>query len=173
MSTKIYNAYKLPKMTMSQFFDMVELMKKNVHKKQLELYKKQFVENCLELYDHKTLYPNSSVVFKEYYYNNEEVSVKGIVHYMMEKNQKATKKEDKIDEFYFHVNFMFYQNRIYALTHEYPNSEYHKVFKKVSGAELYEYYDNVDHPKSITKTKWNQRGKEWDKVLDGSWNAEE
>lgn len=175
MSIKLYNSYKLPKMSMNQFFKMVQDLKKEVYKKQLALYKKEVVDTCLEIFDYLSLYPNSKVYLKETYFSEgDKIKAEGLVSHWLELNQKAKKKSDKMDQFYFHINFLFYKGTIYAITREYPNSTYHKVLKKIANAKLYEYWDNTDHPQGMTRSQWVARGKEWERVLgNSSWNPSE
>jgi hypothetical protein len=171
MSTKIYNAYKLPKMQLDDFFAMIELLKKEVYKAQKKVCYQKFISKCLKMYDHKTIYPNSSVVFeKTYRSNGSKVQAISLISEWLEANELFKQSSDKITDLYFHVNFIFHKGMIYAITHEFPNSSYHKILKKVSKGKLYEYYNNTDGPKSMTTKAWRARGNEWNEVLGNSGN---
>lgn len=175
MSTKLYEAYKLPKMEMNQFFSMVEKIKAEVNDLQLKIYKQSFIARALLIYDFKTIHPDAKVVYEkkseDYSYRSEEMTGRGIMTSVMELEWRLAKRKDKMNMFYFHVDFMFYRGRIYAIPRT-MNSDYTKIFKKHAKAEEYGYWNNTDHPEELTQAQWNAREKEWNKVFgDSNWDA--
>lgn len=172
MSTKLYNAYKLPKMNLDDFFTLVEKIKKNIGEIQDETYVKEFSEKALRIYDFKTLYPNGNIVlnYGNYQSDESEMTISSIVHKMMDISQKKHKLQDKMNSFYFHVHFLFHNDIIYAIT-RHLNDKMEKVFVELTKGQSYEYYNNTDCPEDVTKEEWGLREKEWNEVFGStSWD---
>lgn len=173
MSTKLYNAHKLPIMNLEEFFSLVERVKKAIKDIQVETYNKEFSEKCLKIYDFKTLYPNGNVVFNyaSYQSNEGDMKISSIVSKMMEIGHKKHKQMDKMDSFYFHVHFLFHKNRIYAIT-RHLNDKMEKAFSDITKAKDFCYWNNTDRPSNVTEDEWKLREKEWNDVFgNSSWDV--
>ena len=173
MSTKLFYAYKLPKMNLKTFFEKVEQVKSAISLKQQELYQEEFLMRCLSVLDFKTLNPEAVAHFSHsYHQDNSTMKVAELVSYWMEAEDKLHKQADKMNMFYFHVHFLFRKNRIYAITRCLNHDNFDPDFVRITGAELYEYYNHTDQPEDITRAQWKKREKEWDEVFGNhAWDS--
>lgn len=167
MSTKIYEAWRIPKSRINEFLAIInDGMFKNALARVKELMGKV---SLIEAEQHtKTKYPDvDSVKYPKRY-------VRIIRYYMWEKVLEEAKKasegsqRDPTHCLDCGVNIWIYKNHAYSI----PNGEQFlwKGIKYPPWVEDYAYWNNTDQPEGITQKQWDARGKVWDKVCLDKWN---
>ena len=100
MSTKIFNGYKLPKLTLDELHSFCVNLGKKIVEKRKELVK----ERIVELYENKIIeaaLSNENIDFSTTYYWS-------VIEYLHDKQYEINKKlkRDPLNDFEFNVNFI-------------------------------------------------------------------
>lgn len=165
MSTKLYNVYKLPQnIDLAKLFKIVEVLKSKIYQAQKKQLNQDILELAISMYDHKQYYPTALFYSPKTDMSKEKISVLNLAQKFLIEKQKHQIKENKMDNYYFHINFFFYKNQIYTQARS-NNETYRKIFKQVTKATDFEYYDGIDRPKGFTRQQWTQRLKTWEQVF--------
>jgi hypothetical protein len=160
MSTKIYNGYKLPSMSLMQTLRFCKAFRDKVRKRAESLYGKRIIALATDIFDRLTL--NLPV---------EEIEKKGcafVAAFSHSCKQIAEVRKTGMRntdwDFMCDVTLIPTPRKILALLFTEQES-FRKIWRDLDGVEEYGYWDNTDQPESITEQEWHQRGKDWDKYL--------
>ena len=170
MSTKLYEAFKLPKMTITVFFKKVELLKKEMNKLVQKEYEEALIKECLEIYDHMTVFPESNVFYKNI--KNSHANIMRIVNDKMDYQNGCYRKKSFLQLFYANIQFYEYKGIMYAIPRARKTNEINKLIKRITKAKSYGYWNNTDRPSGLSQREWKEREKEWDNVFGNkSWDT--
>jgi len=170
MSTKLYDGYKLPKMTLSVFFKKIESLKKEMNKIVQKEYEETVIQECLAIYDHVFFYPNSSV---DYPRLKNKSHIIRIINDKIDHTNSVFRKMGHLQYFYANIQFYEYRGYMYAIPRARGSiSNIEKLLEKTMGAKAYGFWNNSDRPLSVSAKQWKEREKEWDKVFgNSSWDT--
>lgn len=170
MSTKLYDGYKLPKMTLSVFFKKLEVLKKEMNKLVQKDYEESVIHECLEIYDHICFYPESNVIYPRL---KNKANIIRIINDKIDYTNSLFRKISHLQHFYAHIQFYEYNGYMYAIPRARGKiAPIEKLLKKIMGAKPYGYWNNTDRPRGISAQQWKAREKEWDKVFGNSdWDT--
>lgn len=158
MSTKIYNAY------------YTTLNLENLLKKLIKL-SPEFQEIKSDIYQQQLLNSVITEIDKTTYYKNKLVEQYPVLWQQAEKYKEQRKKwqAKEIDIENYSCSCIVYplsaNKTLILLFSRVPKMA--EKFSKLSFLKNYEYFNNTDKPKNVTKKDWEQRLKDWDKVLGG------
>ena len=172
MSTKIYNGYKLPNMSLLELHDFCMKLKKNIREELEKLYISKLSLLATNIIDNIKLGFFTTDSVKEYFNNynskNKDTIIPSLAAeiYMHEcrKRIKVSNQRDPFSDFSFDVTFFPTANNILAITFT-DQKTFREIWESQSNVEYYGYWNNTDPIDGISYEDWEKRGEEWDEVL--------
>jgi hypothetical protein len=138
MSTKIYNGYKLEKLSLDD----------------LIIFCKGFQKDLINI---------RNKLMKELYGDNFDVQ---LFIKLLDRvaSVKRTNTRDPLADFSASVCFLPNENNILAITY-WNHTEYTKAWESEPIVDDYGYWDNTDQDERCTEEEWATRGVDWQKAL--------
>lgn len=171
MSTKIYNGYVLPKLSLKDLHRLVAKMRERMCLIQDELYHNRVAANITALLDSFYVYPEEEFIkrVKEGYYEEFDLDTSPLfaVEMVIRERQKRirdTRVRDSLYDFECNMVLIPGGKKIYMLFYA-ENNAYHEMLKTFPEIRPYPYWNNTDPPDDMTERQWSRRGKEWDWAL--------
>lgn len=156
MSTRIYNGYKLPLMTMGELLEFSKKVKVKADIVKTKEYHKTFANIVYTTIDN---FSSGLTDFEKYKKNRE--SQGNNVHifanvfsdtywsiYDRIKNVKITRNRDPAIDWESNIVYIPREDCILALFYS-ENKDIEKVWKSFKEVKYYGYWDNTDHPKIL------------------------
>lgn len=170
MSLKIYNGYKLPKMTMDELSGRMRAFNKTVLDICESLTYRWIADRAttfVDYYDLGKITSKDSIV-KKWCFNGEINPLSATERYLYGLQRKSKMNMTRCPEvnYGFSATFISTKNKILALIFT-ERPEYEEAFQSLSFVEDYHYQNQTDRPDSISSTRWNKRRKDWKWI----WNA--
>ena len=172
MSTKIYNGYKLPNMSLVELHDFCMKFKKDIREELEKLYVSKLSLLATNIIDNIKCGFFTTDSIKEYFnnYNSKDKDTilpslaAEIYMYECRKKIKISNERDPFNDFSFDVTFFPTINNILAIIFT-EQKTFKEIWESQLGVEYYGYWNNTDPIDGISYEDWEKRGDEWDKVL--------
>jgi len=170
MSTKIYEAWRFPKTRLNEFLTIArETMFKNAWKRMrvlMSAVKQEVVDQKMKdlsrrMGDGFSKLPKHRV---------ERLKKRQRWELILEQIKEASKSSERSPLFCFDcsLNLWIHGRYVYAIPH--GEGFLREGLRFPKWTEEYAYWNNVDHPKGISRRQWEERGRMWDKVCLDDWN---
>jgi hypothetical protein len=169
MSTKIYNGYKLPLMSLGSLHELLTGFRDKIKPVKERLLAKSVAKLATDFIDRHAMGDRKlSATDAE-----DMLCPTGNLDPLIAANdwldtrrQKVarTKERDNEADLAVDVCLIPTNDKILALLYS-ERKEYIKIWTDVAGVEPYPYWNNSDEPDGLSWDEWERRGKEWDKAL--------
>jgi hypothetical protein len=172
MSTKIYNGYCLPKLSLDNLYSLLlpfgekirEEAKKQIITLEAKLCSVIIDDIACGIFNPKGWEVEGvKLIYREENKTNPIIDVNFYL-YSKSKKIKTTNYRDDIYDFSCSVSLIPISDKILALFYG-EKKEYREIWEKISGVKPYSYWDNTDRPEELSDVEWSERGDEWDKAL--------
>lgn len=166
MSTRIYNGYVLPSMTLNQLSEFNKDLTRQVRSKVDELVAIAAGDLIASYIDDWTMRFHFKKVTEDELPSTR--SVLSEAYDFLRKRHREIMLEDANDpryDFGFSVVYLPMKKKILAMLFT-SQDELKDIWLKMKGVSEYAYYNNSDQPDGITDKQWEKRGKDWDSVLE-------
>ncbi len=169
MSTKIYNGYKLPRMTLDELYAFGQDFKKRI----CDQFQKEVcilqAEIATEVCDLKTLGYKYNYEFES---RDEKIEgrslILAIVSLFMSQTKRAAESMRRDGIWDFSCNLILIPRKDHILALLYSQRESAAViFQGMEGVVDYSYWDNTDRPDELTDEEWDARRDEWGEAFGG------
>lgn len=175
MSTKIYNGFVLPKMSLDQLHKLVLKMRERMACIHDDLYHERMASLCCGILDNYTFQPTDvflKVLKEECEYLNRfkdpldwyPMVIADVILRERQQKIKQTMKRDPVYDLDCEMVLIPGKRKIHMLFYA-ENKAYYEMLETFPEIQEYPYWDNTDPPDDVTRKQWRKRGKEWDKAL--------
>lgn len=164
MSTKIYNGYLVEGIkTIEDLFSFAFQAKETLTNVSKEIQKKTIANSTVNIVDctrfdidppKKDTLKSDNIRTAAYYYV-----------YNNSKNIEQTQLRDPLFDFNACVAFSFVNGRLLARTFI-EQSRMEDTWRAMDGVKFYGWWDNADPDEDCTRKEWNQRKRDWNKLID-------
>lgn len=170
MSTKIYNGYKLPVMSLKEIQDWVRPLRQQVSKEVFRMYGRLLILNAVEMLDDATVLTDEQFLRKHHLEKLSEYdSPLSLTHNRIQKDVDspfATGLNLDVDIVFFGLKnetlLMFFGGDLI---------ESKTFFETLPNLEDYHYYDGSDSGElEFGKDVWEKRKKDWSEALKDSYS---
>ena len=170
MSTKIYNGYVLPKMTMDRFYRFTQRARASIRKVMFDEYYKivaNILSNCMDrqqlgLEIEEEYRRDDNMVPSENKFSYGKIIL--FVRDEIKKSQQSMTRDTLLPDFKCEICFFPRKNKTLAILFT-ESKEATKAWEALREVRPYPYWDNSDEPEDMTWAQWKRRGKEWDMAL--------
>lgn len=170
MSTKLYDAYKL-KAPIQDVFKLSKKIRKSFNLALQKKYQADVLLLCLEIYDWLTYFKTTTVYCKNIN-KSENVSLFRLVHELLIHDEAQYRAANKLPTYYAHANLYEYNNELFATVRS-RDHQFQDVFKKITAAQDFGYWNNTDQPDGISRKNWKNREVIWNRVFGNSeWDID-
>lgn len=162
MSTKIFNGYKLPLMTLQELSGWANKYRKVCNALATDKQQRQQLDMAIRLFDRHALGLLNKDTIEGYHW--EGMSPWNLVVMIaLEQDRKRNPQNDSHCE----LQLIPCADKILVLL--YCNDpDFTTAFEKIPLITPYPYWDNTDPPDNVTPAEWQQRGKEWQRAIPSS-----
>jgi hypothetical protein len=172
MSTKIFNGYKLPQMTLKELDLFIKEARQKMNEAHYTLGEIMLVERAVQLLDMYCLFGEDYV--KEMLGDNDsfkDSSAPYLSAYfeLCSKSMKSEKSDRRIDSMFdFKSSICLFpiRGKILALLFT-QQQAFTSTWNSIEGVEEYCYWNNTDRPKEISRYQWDRRREDWETALPG------
>lgn len=170
MSTKIFNGYRLPMMTVNELQDFCGQLRKQLTTEAERLYRSFYALNLIGEQDAYLLNSINGTNLKPV---TRTRIMFGLFSEVMDRQRKIQREQTRDPEvdFSFEATFIPCEQCILALIYT-EQATMKELWESKSDVEEYFYFNNTDKPKHVAKNKWEQRRIDWDKALGDGIPAE-
>lgn len=170
MSTKIYNGYKLPNMSLLELKEFTDKLRGEIR------------ETCNKMFYDKAALIITNIIdcsyvcskeklFKKYNIKENEMNFSLFFKTwdtINKKNKEISKTQERnpLFDFSCEICLIPIENKILCLYFG-EAKEYLNTFTSFKEISSYYYYNNVDEPEDVSEEEWKQREKDWAKALPG------
>ena len=172
MSTKIYNGYKLPLMSMQELLAFNQKVREKFEKIKTEKFHKCFAQIAVCALDNIN---SGRITIEEWAKAHKEggshlfdsifSNVYWDIHDRIRK-VNSTRERDPAVDYGADVLYIPCDDCILALFYA-EAREYKKCWESFKEVKDYAYWNQTDRPRSITVKDWKKRSDDWDKALGG------
>lgn len=158
MSTKVYNAYRIPAISLNELHQKLNELRSLAHDLLDQMRQKEIVRMAVFKYDAIALGQREKETGFSY--------IKWASFDMDERFREIKKsgRRDPISDFEFGLTFIPFEDHIYFMLFT-EKDEYVELFKQHMDAELFHYWNNSDPDEDVSDEDWEERGRIWDAVL--------
>lgn len=166
MSIKLYNGYRMPRLSMEDLL----LLLQNFREKSLvtisKFYQARVLTEAVLIHDdyHYRGKYSSHVLSEECVYPYQEgISlVQDKSSEILQSNQR-----DPHNDFQLSIVFIPHGSYMYSIVY---SENFTKLWENQEGVEYYPYWNNTDPPENLSWDEWKEREREWGEVLK-EWQA--
>lgn len=162
MSTKLFDAWRMPTMTMPKFQKWLDELRASLKPIADNQIMTVVAERAIRAYDTKYVFPNSAEI-KDL--PNGLVGAWSNVMSEYKKTKKEGERHPSVDvecEIIFHFKGRYIYMVMFSEQREYKDH-----LESLPGVEHYGYWNNTDKPDNISQREWRRREKLWDEAFKG------
>lgn len=175
MSIKLYNGYKLPKMTAREMIDFCKPIRERLTEMKIELYSTFLAEQITHYIDDVYV---GVIKPKEEDLKDGAKLPKYLGFKFKDENNKKMREarihnQRELDlDFEFSVSFFPMSRYTLAMTFC-ENAEMSNYWESLPGVESYYYQNSTDRPNNVTARAWKKRYNDWHNALNDFGSASE
>ncbi|WP_442637697.1 hypothetical protein [Rossellomorea marisflavi] len=174
MSTKIYNGYKLPVMSLMEIQEWIRPLRKKVREDVETLYSRLLILHAIDVFD------NATVLSEEAFL--KEVKREKMTEFMTPLTLSSQKISEEVDSPFrtglnldISIVFIGIEDATLVLFYhgDLPKTTL-SFFEEMPHVESYYYFDNSDEgEEEFGKAEWDKRKENWDKAFQDSYKPSE
>jgi len=172
MSTKIFNGYKLPQMSLKELDLFIKKSKGEIRKAYIELGESMLIRKSIRLLDlfyiHGGEYVNE--ILNEDVNFNSHYSPYFLAHSDLVEDSRNSEKSGMLADSIFDLKSSIclfpVRGKILAMLFS-QQRQFTSVWDSIEGVEEYCYWNNSDKPEDLSDSQWNRRKQDWDTALTG------
>jgi len=170
MSTKIYNGYKLPNMSLLELKEFTDKLRGEIRKTCNKMFYDKAALIITNIID-SSYVCSKEKLFKKYNIKEDEMNFSLFFKTwdtINKKNKKISKTQERnpLFDFSCEICLIPIEDKILCLYFG-EAKEYLNTFTSFKEISSYYYYNNVDKPEDVSEEEWKQREKDWAKALPG------
>ena len=170
MSTKIYNGYKLPNMSLLELKEFTDKLRGEIRKTCNKMFYDKAALIITNIID-SSYVCSKEKLFKKYNIKEDEMNFSLFFKTwdtINKKNKKISKTQERnpLFDFSCEICLIPIEDKILCLYFG-EAKEYLNTFTSFKEISSYYYYNNVDKPEDVPEEEWKQREKDWAKALPG------
>lgn len=159
MSTRIYNAFRLPAMSLMELTAFMGVYRAQAREIMHRLYVREFARHVAETADALALgrpeLPRHETLMSEAFWHLDE---------QLRRGESSARRDEGID-LSVSVSVFAIEGATLAMVHT-EHAEYVEAFAALPQAESYDYQNSSDcRPEGVSKKAWQQRKRDWDAAL--------
>ena len=167
MSTKLYNGYRLPKMSLDHLQQFCLQVAKETQNLADILYATELADRATQIIDYAATHDGKVLSSKRYKDTKYIPYSRAWFEVADEQNESKRSETRSSVDYGLEVCLIPGQEFMYAIL--YGEEKMHGPWISAQGAEAYPYWDNTDPPNGISIEQWHDRRDEWARVLRDSW----
>lgn len=168
MSTKIYEAYRVPISRLNEFIEFVD--RAMFDRVIAHIRRAMGFIDCRGIdAEIKEKYPDADREKDPARY--DRIHRYMIWEKVMEAAMANSEKMDRDFDYDFNCSVNIWINGRYAYAIPYGERPILEKIRYPKWVEDYAYWNNTDHPEHLTRQQWLARGRMWEKVALGNWNG--
>lgn len=171
MSIKLFNGFRLPKMSLSQLNEWCMEFRSKIDVVNQELINIYVADTCTNLIDAVFLFSEKEFynIFKAYSVQSDTSAYWAVNSMIFERQAEIRRTKTRDPEVDYSCQLVLFpaKNKILGLYYT-EKKEHINILSNMPYAKEYAYWDNTDKPENISVKQWNLRRETWNKTLDFS-----
>lgn len=164
MSTKLYDAWRMPVMPMAKFQKWIDHLRETFKPMADDMLLTEMTRRAVHDYDSRCVFPNAEGHKEE---RNVLLHAWSDVRCEYRKIKKDSERNPSVDA-ECEIIFAFKGRYIYMVVFS-EVQKYKDYIANLPGVEHYGYWNNTDRPDNITQREWRRREKIWDDIFKSSF----
>lgn len=169
MSMKVFNGYRLPKMSLDELQVFSTRVREEIQKVHYDLYLERVAEMAALVFDLHTLGWHEDIKRIIERDIKRTHPLKYAIRYIRDR-EREVKQDDKRDSLYdFSCELVLIpiKDAILMLLFA-EQKQYVEAIEAIEEVERYYYWNNTDKPEDIPDSEWNKRGQDWEQAFSMS-----